>query len=139
MNALINKFNQIVDAPDAAKLILRLGFAGLFILHGIHKIYGGVDFIAGKFVEIGLPGFFAYSVYLGEVIAPFLIIIGIWTRLSAFICVMTSVVIIYLMHAAHLFTLAKTGTWIIEPVATFLFGFLAIMLLGSGKYAVKAD
>ena len=139
MHTLINKFNQMVNAPDVAKLILRIGFAGLFLLHGVHKIHGGVSFIEGKFISFGLPAFFAYAVYLGEVVAPTLIIIGFWTRLSAFVGVMTSIVIVILMHSANLFSLTKTGAWIIEPIATFLVGFLAIMLLGSGKYAIKAD
>lgn len=139
MNALIDKFNQLVDGPDFAKLVLRIGFGGFFLLHGIHKLFGDLSFIEGKFVEFGMPAFFAYAVYLGEVVAPVLIIIGLWTRLSAFIGVASSVVIVILMHADHLFTLSKTGAWVIEPVGTFLVGFLAIMLLGSGKYAVKPD
>lgn len=139
MNALIQRFNQMVDAPEMAKLILRVGFAFLFLLHGVHKIYGGTEFIQGKFVEFALPAFLAYLVYVGEVIAPLLIIVGVWTRLSAFIGVMTCVIVIWLMHIDHLFTLAKTGAWIAEGAATFLIGFLAVMLLGSGKYALKAD
>lgn len=139
MNALINKFNQFVSHPDLAKFVLRIGFAGLFLLHGIHKIHGGVAFIEGKFLEFGMPAFFAYAVYLGEVVAPILIIIGLFTRLSAFVCVMTSVVVIILMHSHNFFSLTKVGAWSIEGIATFLCGFLAIMLLGSGKYALKAD
>lgn len=139
MNKLIQTFNQIVNQPDLAKLVLRIGFAGLFLLHGIHKLHSGVAFIEGKFLEFGLPTFFAYAVYLGEVIAPLFIIVGVLTRLSAFICVMTSVVVIILMHSHNFFSLTKVGAWSIEGIATFLCGFLAIMLLGSGKYALKAD
>ena len=139
MNALINKFNQLVSQPDLAKLVLRIGFAGLFLLHGLHKMHHGVAFIEGKFLEFGLPSFFAYAVFLGEVAAPILIIIGLFTRLSAFVCVMTSVVVIILMHSHNFFSLTKVGAWSIEGIATFLCGFLAIMLLGSGKYALKQD
>lgn len=139
MTAFISKFNQYCDMPDIAKLLLRIGFAGLFLFHGIHKIYGGTEFIQGLFMKNNLPAFFAYLIYLGEVIAPLAILVGFWTRFFAFIGVGTCVVVIGLMHLDHLFTLTPVGAWVIEGVATFLFGFLAIMLLGSGKYALKAD
>ncbi|PVX32061.1 putative oxidoreductase [Pasteurella langaaensis DSM 22999] len=139
MTYFINRFNQIVDAPELAKLILRLAFAGMFMLHGIHKLIGGVDFVAGKFIELGLPGFLAHAAYLGEIIAPILIILGIFTRLSAFVSLISCAVIVVLMHSHDFFTLTKVGAWSVEAIATFFTGFLAIMLLGSGKYALKAD
>lgn len=139
MNTFIAKFNQICDAPDLAKLLLRIGFAGFFLFHGIHKIYGGTEFIQGLFTQNGLPASLAYLIYLGEVLAPIAMLIGVWTRFSAFIGVGTCVVVILLMHMNHFFTLTKVGAWVGEGVGTFLFGFLAIMFLGSGKYALKAD
>lgn len=139
MNDLITKFNQACNQPDLAKLLLRIGFAGLFLFHGVHKIYGGTAFIQGLFTQHGLPAEFAYLVYLGEVIAPLAILIGVWTRLFAFLSVGTCVVVIWLMHTNDFFSLTKVGAWSVEGVATFLFGFLAIMLLGSGKYALKQD
>lgn len=139
MNDLIAKFNQACNQPDLAKLLLRIGFAGLFLFHGVHKIYGGTDFIQGLFTQHGLPASLAYLVYLGEVIAPLAILIGVWTRLFAFLSVGTCVVVVWLMHTNDFFTLTKVGAWSVEGVATFLFGFLAITLLGSGKYALKQD
>lgn len=139
MNALINKFNQVVDAPDLAKLVLRLGFGIFFLLHGINKVTGDLSGIEGIFAKFGLPGFLAYASYLGEFVAPIFIIIGLWTRLAASMGVVSSIVIVVLMHSEHFFTLTKTGAWVIEPIGTFLCGFLAIMLLGSGKYAIKPD
>lgn len=139
MNDLIAKFNQACNQPDLAKLLLRIGFAGLFLFHGVHKIYAGTDFIQGLFTQNGLPASLAYLVYLGEVIAPLAILIGVWTRLFAFLSVGTCVVVVWLMHTHDFFSLTKVGAWSVEGVATFLFGFLAITLLGSGKYALKQD
>ncbi|KGQ69483.1 DoxX subfamily protein [Chelonobacter oris] len=139
MNRLLTKFNQAVDHPELAKFLLRIGFSGMFLLHGVHKIFAGTAFIQGKFVELDLPGFFAYAAYIGEVVAPILIILGIFTRLSAFIAVGTSLIVILLMHSGDFFTLSRVGAWSVEGIATFLFGFLAIMLLGSGKYALKPN
>lgn len=139
MNSLLVKFNQLSNHPDLAKLLLRLGFGGMFLLHGINKIFVGTEFIQAKFIEFGMPGFFAQAVYLGEVVVPVLLIIGVLTRLSAFIGVGTCVFVTILMHSHNFFTLNQHGGWVVEGVAVYLVGFLAIMLLGSGKYALKAD
>lgn len=137
--SIVTKFNHIVNAPDLGKLVLRLGFAGFFLFHGVHKLYAGTDFIQKLFSDFGLPAELAYLVYLGEVIALVLIIIGLWTRLAGLIDVGTSVVVIILMHHENFFTLTNVGAWTIEHIGTFLVGFLAIMLLGSGKYSVQPD
>lgn len=137
---IIHKFNQWVDRADLAKLILRVTFAAMLSLHGIHKIgAGGTSFIKGLLVENGLPTFIAYGVYLGEVLAPLLIILGIFTRLSAFVVIGTCFFIIFLAYMPDFFSLTKVGAWALEPVATYLFAFTAIMFAGSGRYAIKPD
>ncbi|VEG73011.1 DoxX [[Pasteurella] aerogenes] len=141
MNALIQKFNQIVDHPDLAKLVLRVVFGGMFLLYGIANATNdrSFGFIVSLMEKASLPGFFAYGVYLGQILAPILIIIGLFTRISAFVAMMTCVMIIGLAHAHEIFSLNKFGGWAIESPADFLFAYLAIMLWGSGKYAVKSD
>lgn len=111
----------------------------MLIFHSSHKIYGDTLFIQSLLTDHGLPTFIAYGVYLGEVIAPALIILGIYSRLSALICVLTCVVIIYLNFMPFIFALGKNGEWAMEPVAVYLFAFLTIMFAGSGKYAIKPD
>ena len=72
-------------SEDMGKLILRVTLAVLILLHGVAKITGGVGNIAGMLEKNGLPPALAYLVFLGEVIAPLLMIIGAWTRLAAVI------------------------------------------------------
>lgn len=139
MSDLIAKFNQTVNNPELAKLILRVGFAFMFILHGVHKALYGTDFVQSLFTGLGLPPFLAYLAYLGELIAPIFIILGVFTRIFASVCIGNSVVVMILMHGSDFFSLSKVGAWAVEDIATFFVGFLAIMLLGSGKYALKAD
>lgn len=136
---IIDKFNQWVNCPDMAKFILRVGFSGLLLFHGVHKIYAGTAFIQSLLTAHGLPTFIAYGVYVGEVIAPILMIVGIYTRLSAFIGIGTCGFIIYLAYITPFFTLDEHGAWALEPVAVYLFAFLAVMFAGSGKYAIKPD
>lgn len=136
---ILIKFNQVVDMPELAKFILRVGFAVLFLLHGLHKMQTGVDFVGSKFVEFGLSASFAYLAYIAEVVAPILMILGIFTRLAAFFAASGAVVIMILMHFNDFFSLTNVGAWSVESIATFFFGFVVVMLLGSGKYALKAD
>ncbi|WP_428773186.1 DoxX family protein [Vibrio sp.] len=139
MNVLLDKFESSLNYPDIGKLILRLGFSLMFLLHGIHKIYAGTDFIQGLFVDLGLPASFAYAVYLGEVVAPILIALGIYTRLAAVTMIGTCLVVIGLLHLEDFFTLDKYGAWSVEGIATYLFASVAILLLGPGKYALRPE
>ncbi|OWG38110.1 GntR family transcriptional regulator [Stutzerimonas stutzeri] len=121
---------------DAGKLVLRLAVGVLMLLHGIHKLLHGVDGIAGMLGGMGLPTFLAYGVYLGEVVGPVLVIIGLYTRLGALLMLGNLVVALALAHRDELWSLGSMGGWAIELQGLFLFGALAIMLLGAGRYSV---
>ncbi|MDH2927428.1 DoxX family protein [Lonepinella koalarum] len=139
MSTTIEKINQSVNKPDLAKFILRVSFAFMFLLHGIHKVTGGIDFITDRFIELGLPAFFANAVYVCEIVVPIFIMFGVFTRINAFIGVISCIIIILVRYIPLIFALAPTGAWAIEGVTTYLFAFWSIMHLGSGKYALKAD
>ena len=129
-------------SEDAAKLILRLAVGGLVLFHGIAKIQNPemIDFIQGLLAAKHLPGFIAYGIYIGEVVAPLMLIAGFRTRCAAKLVVFTLAMAIFLAHLDQVFTLAKMGGgYALELQALYLFGALAIVGLGSGKYAFKAD
>lgn len=123
------------------KLILRLTVGILILFHGADKIIhpARVDYIASALSASGLPSMLAYGVYLGEVVAPLMLIFGIFTRYGAIIIVINMVFAFMLMHMNHLFALTEHGGWRLELQGLFLFGALAIAFLGSGRYAFKAD
>ncbi len=139
MNALINRLESKMSFPDLGKLILRISFSLMFLLHGLEKIYGGTAFIQALFINIGLPGFLAYSVYLGEIIAPVLIILGIYTRLSSVFVIGTCLIIIKLLYMDNLFAISQSGAWAVENVGMYLFSSIAILFIGPGKYALQPD
>jgi putative oxidoreductase len=56
------------------------------LLHGIAKI-GQTTFIEGMLADQGLPTIMAYGVYLTEIVAPILILIGLRTRCSISVCI----------------------------------------------------
>jgi putative oxidoreductase len=78
----------------------------------------------------------SYGVFVGEIIAPVLIIIGFLTRPSALVLVLNMVVAVYLAHTHQLFHLTKTGGWLLELQGLYLFGALSIALLGAGRFSV---
>jgi len=123
-------------SEDVGKLILRVALAILILLHGVAKITGGVGNIAGMLEKNGLPGALAYLVFVGEVIAPILLLIGAWTRLAALIVAGNMVVAIGLVHMAELLTLGKQGGWALELQGMFLFSAIALVFLGAGRYSL---
>ena len=139
MFASIQKLNQWLHHPDMAKLILRVGFGVLFLLHGIHKVEDGTAFIQGLFVDLGLPAWFAYAVYLGEVVAPIMLIVGVFSRFAGLIIFGTGIVVMGLMHRDNFFALTDVGSWIAEDIAVYMIAALTVTFLGSGKYALMRD
>jgi putative oxidoreductase len=122
---------------DAGKLILRLTVGVLMLLHGVAKVSGGVGGIGGMLQSAGLPAALAYGAYVGEVLAPLLVIVGFYARIGALIMVVNMLFAIGLAHMKDIFLLTKTGGWAIELQAFFLFTALAVALIGPGRYAIN--
>jgi len=122
---------------DIGKLVLRLTLGILLLLHGLAKISGGVDGIAGMLAGMGLPAALAYGVYIGEVLAPLLVIIGFYARIGALVIVVNMLFAIGLAHMKEIFALTETGAWAIELQAFFLFTAFAVALIGPGRFAVN--
>lgn len=121
---------------DLGKLILRLTLGVLILLHGIAKLSHGVGGIEAMVAARGLPAFFAWGVYVGEVIAPLLLILGLYARLGALLVFVNMVVAIALAHGGQWFMLSGSGGWKLELQGMFLFGSLAAAFLGAGAYSV---
>lgn len=122
-------------STDAAKLILRLTLGVLLLFHGWSKVTGGIDFIVGLVQNNGLPGFMAYLVYVGEVLAPLFLLAGAYTRVAAALVIGNMVVALLLVHTADIFALNQTGGWAIELQVFYLMTAIVILMLGSGKYS----
>ena len=121
---------------DLGKLILRIVLAVLILLHGLSKLGGGVGFIEGMLHKAGLPAIFAYGVYIGEVVAPLLILAGLFTRAAAAIVAINMVVALMLVHTAEFFTLSQTGGWALELQGMYLGSAVAMIFLGAGRYSL---
>ncbi|BDD03593.1 DoxX family protein [Aureibacter tunicatorum] len=123
---------------DLGLLILRVSLSFILMFHGVAKLRDGVSFITNLLSEKGLPEFIAYGSYFGELIAPFLVLLGYRTKLFAGFIAGNMFVVIYLAHMNELFTLNQYGGWAVELPALFFFGALSLMFTGGGKFAVSS-
>ncbi|WP_313620077.1 DoxX family protein [Achromobacter sp.] len=127
----------MIKSDDTGKLILRLTLGILILLHGLAKLMGGgVGGISGMLSSHGLPGFLAYGVYVGEIIAPVLLIIGVYARLGGLIVAINMVVAILLAHSSQIGGLNNQGGWALELQGMFLFAGVAIAFMGAGRFSL---
>jgi len=126
------------DLEDLGKLLLRLAVGGLILFHGVAKVRGGIGFVSSAVQQGGLPLFLAYGVYVAEVVAPVLIIIGLLTRPAALTIVVDMLGAIYLVRHGDVTRISDAGgAWAIEVEVFFLLGALAIACLGAGRIALE--
>lgn len=136
---IVDKINaSTFITSDQAKLLLRLAVGILVLLHGIGKISNPqvFAFVESSFAGMGLPTALAYLVYVGEVIAPLMLIFGYQTKVAALLVAINMVVAILLVHTKQLFALSQGGGYALELQAMFLIGALVIFGLGAGKHTV---
>jgi putative oxidoreductase len=124
---------------NIGKLILRIMLGGLMLFHGVYKVQHGIDFIKGLVVAQGLPEVLAYGVYVGEMIAPVLLILGWRSRIWAGVIAVNMLVVIYLTQLGAFLKLGAHGAWAVELQMFYLLSALAIVCLGSGRFALRRD
>ncbi len=122
---------------DIAKLLLRISLGVLILFHGVHKLIHGISGVQALLISSGLPSFLAYGVYVGELIAPIFIILGLYARIASGILALNMFVAIYVAYGFSL-TLLKFGGLSWERPLLFLIMSILVILLGSGKYAVNS-
>lgn len=120
--------------PHLGYRLLAWTVAGLMLFHGVAKLMHGVDGIAGMLTAMGLPGFLAYGVYIGEVIAPALVLSGFFVAPAALVMAVNMLVAVALAHASQVLTVnAKTGGYALELQLLFFVGSLVIAMLAPGR------
>jgi len=130
---------KLVQDDSLGKLILRLTLGILMLFHGVAKMMNpdSLGFISGMLQGADLPVELAYGVYVGEVLAPLLLILGIFSRTAGLIITINMLFALWLAHTADIFTITPQGGWGLELQGFYLFCGLAIVFLGSGRYAAK--
>lgn len=130
--------------PNAGKFVLRLTLATVIWPHGAQKVlgwYGGGGFSAtySAFVDkMGIWGPLAVAAILTEFLAPFFLVTGLLTRLSALaLLVVMSVAMTF--NWSNGFFMNWYGTQKgegIEYQLLYMGGALALILMGSGRFSL---
>jgi len=121
---------------DFGKLLLRLGLGGMLLFHGIYKLLNGLEPIKSALAAHNISDAVAYGVYLGDLVAPVLIILGLFSRIGGILIAFNMVVAVLLMHMADIAVLSPGGGYALEAQALYLVGALSIALLGAGRFSI---
>jgi putative oxidoreductase len=126
----------VFHQEDLAKLLLRISVGVLILFHGVHKMIHGLGGVESLLLHAELPTFLAYGVYIGELIAPIFILLGLYARVASLVLALNMFMAIYLVYGFS-FSLSKYGALGMESPLLFLVMALLIFLLGAGKYGVN--
>ncbi len=123
---MLNKFKN----PDLGILLIRIGLAAVFILHGLSK-FSNIEGTEKFFGSLGLPIIFVYLVALVETLGGLALLLGIFTEVA-------SILIAGIMIFAILLVKLQKGFVGGYEFELMLFlSALAITLIGPGKYKIK--
>ncbi|MGM0589199.1 MAG: DoxX family protein [Bacteroidota bacterium] len=113
-------------------LVLRIGLAAVFIVHGWGKLTG-IEGTAGFFGNVGipLPSVMAWVVALVEFVGGILLLVGFQTRIAAALIAIVMIVAMITVKFAKGFS----GGWEFD----FVLFLMAVSLMFSGGGAASID
>ena len=115
---------------EISHLILRIGFSGLIMTHGWGKLAHYSEKVESFPDPIGLGSQYSLILAIGaEFFAGLLLMLGLFTRLSALGLVITMFVIIFIFHGADPFQVK-------ELAMLYGIAFLALMISGGKKWSL---
>ncbi len=113
--------------------LLRIHFGIILLAHGWLKLYVfTVAGTVGYFASIGLPSIVAYSVIFGELLGGVALILGIQTRLAAFLTVPIVFGAAIMNIGNGWLHSASGGGW--EYAASLTVIAISLAITGSGQY-----
>ncbi len=81
-----------------ALLLMRLALGAIMVVHGYHKVFGGLHQHAQMVAGLGLPAWLGYVSAFTEFLGGLLILVGLFTRAAAFAVCINLVVAIWKVH-----------------------------------------
>jgi putative oxidoreductase len=114
-------------------LSFSLGF--LLLFHGVDKVLNGMGFIEEMLESANVPyaKYVSYGVFIGEIIAPLLLIANQYIKIAGGLIAFNMIVAIMLAHKDTIFTLSEHGGWSIELQLLYLISGLTIAISGARK------
>ena len=124
---------RFVNNSDFGKLLLRVSVGTLLLFHGVNKLQHGYGFVESMLLKARLPGYLSHGILVGELLAPLLMVTGIFTRPAALVQTFVMVMAIYLVHSKELFSVSEHGGYALELQILYLCGSLAVFFFGAGR------
>jgi putative oxidoreductase len=123
----------------AALVIARISIGVPMLIYGISKTQKGIGFITEMLAQKGLPPIIGYGVYVGEVVAPILILLGIRTRIAAIVFAINCTTALLLTQTPLVFELNAYGGWAIELLFMYTMIAISVAISGAGKWAICSN
>lgn len=120
-------------SEQIGKLLLRLGVGSLVLFHGVHRLLTGLDPVRELLANHKLPEALAYATYLGELVGPVLVILGLFTRVGAFLIGAEIALLVLLSGVPQVAALAPDGGYALEVEALYFTAALSLFLSGGGR------
>lgn len=115
-----------------ALLFLRLALGAVMVVHGSHKVFGGLHNHAHFVASLGLPAWTGYLSSFTEFLGGILILAGLFTRAAAFAICIDMIVAIWKVHWHN----GLTGDHGFEfPLSLAVIAF-ALIFFGAGPIAI---
>jgi putative oxidoreductase len=132
LQKLLSPARWSADATDYASLVLRLSLGLLMLTHGYPKL---MSLLSGNMqfadpIGIGEPASLVLTVF-AEFACSLLIVAGLWTRLALIPLITTMIVAVGIIHVSDGMDKKEHGLM-------FLLPYVALFLLGSGKFSLDA-
>ena len=97
--------SNFLKSNDLGIVIVRVTVGLLLLPHGISKLINGINFLGDLLSKVSLPPIMRYGVFIGEIIAPILLVIGYKTRIAALFVAFNLFMTVYLAHRELVFTI----------------------------------
>ena len=117
---------------DIALLIARVAIGTLMLTHGLPKIalLEAEPVVFMDFMGLGAKMSLLLAIF-AEVVCSVLIILGLGTRVAAIPLIITMMVAVFIVHSSDPFSTQEMGL-------LYLFGYLLLLIMGSGKYSMDS-
>lgn len=122
---------------DVGLLLLRVITGILFLPHGIAKTLSGFKGVKAMLANNGMTELLWIGAFVGEVIAPICLILGLFSRISGLLIACVMVFAIILTEGSTAFTTTSTtGAFVGELNFLYLILGVTFFILGAGKYSL---
>lgn len=146
---MLNGYGDSSSIGAYGPAVLRLAVAAIFIAHGAQKLFGvwgggGLDGTAAFFTQLGLQPAYPLAVAIAviEFVGGLLLVLGVYTTITAFLLAADMAVAIWKVHLAGGFFL----NWNLVPAQPHGYEFnllllaalVCLMLAGPGAFSIDA-